>query len=223
MSMRLMRATLATIALSALTTLGGVGTAVATNDTTPPSAPKNLRVQSVSFTTATLTWSESADDSGWLQYETEVAASSQDVHRYAALEPMKSYTGLRQGLTYTASVVAVDAAHNKSAPVTLRFTTPVDTTAPSTPTSLRAVKSGGDLDVIVWNASTDNSGDVSYTLYSGSNPIYWTDDTRVSVFDLLFTLCVVNPGSTHTLTVQARDPSNHLSQRSQPLTVTFPN
>jgi hypothetical protein len=199
-----------------------VGTAAAENDVTPPTAPSGLRVRDLSFTTATLEWSPSTDDSGWLLYETEVSASG-DLQRFAAFEPSKRYERLRQGATYTATVVAVDGAHNRSAPVSIRFTTPVDTAPPTTPTNLRAVTRNGVLEAFEWDASTDNTGQILYTLASeGGLPWrYNSTGTRVTAREILDT-CAISPGSTHTVTVMARDASNLTSGKSRPITVTFP-
>lgn len=194
---------------------------VAAADTLAPPAPANLRVQSLSFTSVTLAWNPSADDSGWVMYEVEANALPRSFLRSGSTAPSKTVTGLTPGLTYTASVVAVDGSRNRSAPVSIRFTTPVDSTAPTTPTFLRAVTVNGVTDSIAWNASADSSA-VRYVLRSSGNRIFGTASTSVSVYELL-SLCVVVPGSTHSLTVEALDVHNNVSDRSSPVTVTFPH
>jgi len=193
---------------------------VAAEDSTPPSPPTNLQVQRLSFTEVTLRWSPSTDDSGWLLYEVEVRGPGY-LQSWAALEPTKTFTALPQGVTFTATVVAVDGAHNRSASTSIQFTTPIDTTTPTAPTNLRAVMTNGVLTAIAWDPATDNST-LTYYLFSGGNRIFGGTATSVSVQDLLYVYCIVLPGSTHTLTVQAIDISNHLSTASNTLTVTFP-
>jgi hypothetical protein len=194
---------------------------VAAADTQAPSAPANLRIQNLSFTSVTLAWSPSADDSGWVMYEVEASAQSRSLLRFGSTGPSKTVTGLRPGLTYTASVVAVDGSRNTSAPVSILFTTPVDSAPPTTPTFLRAVTANGVVDSISWGASSDSSA-VRYVLRSSGNRIFGTSKTSVTVSELL-DLCVVVPGSTHTLTVEALDAHNNVSGRSSPVTVTFPS
>lgn len=194
---------------------------VAAADTQAPSAPTNLRVQSLSSTSATLTWSPSSDESGWVMYEVAANALPRSLLRYGSTAPSKTITGLMPGLTYTVSVAAVDGSRNTSAPVSVRLTTPVDSTPPTTPANLSAVKVNGVVDSITWGASQDRSA-VRYVLRSGGNRIFGTQGTRVTALELLYLDCVVLPGSTHTLTVEALDAQNNVSGRSNPLTVTFP-
>jgi hypothetical protein len=194
---------------------------VAAADTLAPSAPANLRIQNLSFTSVTLAWSPSTDDSGWVMYEVQASAQSRSLLRFGSTGPSKTIGGLTPGLTYTASVVAVDGSRNTSAPVSILFTTPVDSTPPTTPSFLRAVTANGVVDSISWGASSDSSA-VQYVLRSSGNRIFGTSKTSVTVSELL-DLCVVAPGSTHTLTVEALDVHNNVSGRSGPVTVTFPS
>jgi hypothetical protein len=206
---------------TALTATMAPGTAVASTDTTPPTTPINLRVPNLSFSTVTLAWGASTDDSGWVIYEAEVKSLPRVLQRYAAFEPTKTFTGLQQGLTYTASVVAVDGALNRSAPVSIQFTTPVDTSAPTAPSNLRVV-ADASYGTLAWNPAVDDSDSLVYLIYADGTPIHGSNLPHVTIADLVFTYCVVDPGSTHSLTVRARDPGGNLSPPSEPLTVTFP-
>jgi hypothetical protein len=191
-------------------------------DTQAPPEPTNLRIVSLSFTSVSLAWNPVVDNSGWVEYEVEVAALPRSMLRYASITSGKTVDGLVPGLGYTASVVAVDGARNRSAPVSVRFTTPVDSTPPSTPSFLRAVTVDGRLDSITWGASTDASP-VRYILRSGGNFVFGTTGTRVTAQELLFLDCVVRPGSTHSLTVEAHDAHDNVSDHTIPVTVTFPS
>jgi len=206
-------------------TLAAVGTVlvpgVAAADTQAPSAPTNLRVQNVSFTSATLAWNPSADDSGWVMYEVEANALPRSLQRVGSTTSSKTVTNLTPGLTYTVSVVARDGSGNTSAPVTTRLTTLVDSTPPTTPTLLHAATANGVVDSIAWGASTDSSP-IRYILRSGGARIHGTTNTSVTAYELLYLDCVVLPGSTHTLTVEAVDAFDNVSGRSNPVTVTFP-
>jgi hypothetical protein len=217
---------LAALVLVALVAVPAAGVAHADvlDDTTPPTTPTNLRVVELSFNEVTLAWDASTDDSGWLMYETEVVASG-NAHRFGVVEPTRTYPLLVQGLTYTATVWAVDGARNLSDPVTIQFTTPVDSEPPSTPTDLRfEMRAGFPRGVITWDAAVDNSDSITYDLFVesafGSGPVAHPTDLQVSVGDLLDSH-VIQPGIPYTFSVEARDVAGNLSPRSAPLTLTF--
>jgi chitinase len=228
MMMRFTRSTFAVVAFILAAWLvgptGGVAAGPLPPDTTPPTTPTNLRVVDLSFNEVKLAWDAATDDSGGLTYETELNALPDDLQRWGALETTRTYT-VEQGLTYTASVWAVDGAHNMSAPATIQFTTPVDAEPPSVPTNLRfEVRQGFPRGVIAWDASVDNSSSITYDVYreigSGLGPLAHPRGLFVSVGDLLDRL-VIEPGQTYTFVVQARDVANNVSPLSAPLTMTF--
>lgn len=193
----------------------------AATDTGPPTAPTGLRVQNLSVGGVTLAWNPSTDDSGWLIYEVEISALPRDLKRGATTEPTARFTSLVPGATYTASVLAVDGDRNRSASASIQFTALFDTTAPTTPGNLRAVTRNGVLESIAWDASYDESP-LQYLLFSGSSVIASSGPPSISALELVVVQCLVQPGSTHTLTVQARDIHGNASGRSNPITVTFP-
>lgn len=217
MSINLARCGIGALATTVATVLAP---GVASADTSAPAVPTNLHMQTLSFTNAALAWHPAADNSGWVMYEIE-ARSAQSLVRLGSTTPRKTVNGLKPGLTYTATVVAVDGARNKSAPATIQFTTPVDRTPPTVPTLLQAATVNGLVDAITWHPSTDSSA-VRYVLRSSGNRIFGTNGTRVTARQLLYLDCVVLPGSTHTLTVEALDAFDNVSSRSRPVTVTFP-
>jgi fibronectin type III domain protein len=222
MSTRLVRCGIGALASTAAVVSTVLVPGVATADTQAPPAPTNLRIQNVSFTNATLAWNPSADDSGWVMYEIEANALPRSLQRSASTTPSKTITGLMPGVAYTVSVVAVDGSRNRSAPASVQLTTPVDSTPPTTPTILRPVMANGGVSAIAWEASTDSSA-VQYVLRSSGNRIFGTRATSVTSMELLYLDCVVAPGSTHTLTVEALDAHNNVSPPSSPVTVTFPS
>jgi hypothetical protein len=193
---------------------------VAAADTQAPPAPTNLRVQSISFTSATVSWSPSADDSGWVMYEVEANAAPRSLVRFGSTTTSKTITGLMPGVNYTVSVVALDGSGNRSAPASIPLSTGVDSTAPTTPSFLSAATRNGVVDSLSWGASADASA-VRYILRSSGNRLFGTTATSVTARQLL-DLCVVQPGSTHSITVEALDAFNNVSRRSSPVTVTFP-
>ncbi len=194
---------------------------VAAADTQAPPAPTNLRVQNRTFTSATLSWSPSADNSGWVMYEVQASALPRSLVRFGSTTPSKTVTGLTPGLNYTVSVVALDGSGNRSAPASIPLTTAVDSAPPTTPGFLRAATANGLVSSLSWGASADASA-VRYILRSSGLRLFGTTATSVTARQLLFLDCVVQPGSTHSLTVEALDAFNNVSGRSSPVTVTFP-
>lgn len=193
--------------------------AQAAGDTTPPTTPANLRVDALSYTWVTLAWNASTDNSGAPMYEARI--DSIPLSSVRTFETRQGFGGLDAGVRYTASVWAVDLAGNRSAAVSVTFTTlPRTQPPPAAPANLRPVFVNGVLHSIAWDA-TPYSTPVSYQLFSGANSVFATWGTSVTTFELLNYACL-DPGSTHTFTVQAIAEHNYLSEHSAPLTVTLP-
>jgi hypothetical protein len=212
------------------TLLAGLGTglvaalmpspASAAKDTTAPTAPTNLRVETVSHTWVRLAWDPSTDNAGAPMYEGRLHAP-EFPNGSRTFDTALGFGGLQAGTTYVASVFAVDLAGNQSAAVPIEFSTLARSgPPPSTPANLRAVYANGVLSSIAWDPSS-HSSPVSYQLYSGPDSLFATWGTSVSAFELIHH-AYVDPGSTHTFTVQAIGAGNYLSEHSQPLTATLP-
>jgi chitodextrinase len=106
-----------------------------------------------------------------------------------------------------ATVAAALAAMLTAAPAMAEA---ADTTPPTAPGNLHAV-SVSDTDIVLaWDASTDDSGSVTYVVFFDDNPTPFqtSGDTR---FDVRLNRAIgMTPGSTHTFQVRAEDPSgNH--------------
>ena len=209
-----------TAAAATATSLTVPGLAVA--DTTTPTPVSGLRVSDLSFNAASVAWNPATDDSGWVQYVIEVRNGTEYLQRFGVLDTARSFDDLGQGRTYTATVWARDGANNESAPVSIQFTTPVDTQAPAAPANLRAVQQNGEFTAVAWNAAADNSAPLTYVLRSGTQPILFTTALDITVFELVFIQCRLEPGSVHTLTVQAVDLAGNQSPLSNAITVQFP-
>jgi hypothetical protein len=99
--------------------------------------------------------------------------------------------------------------------------TPTDATTPLAPANLRSILHNGVVTAVTWDPVTDNSP-ITYRVRVDGNVVSSTTGTRVDLLDLLFALGYIQPGSTHTLTVDALEATNHLSPPSNSVTVTFP-
>ena len=98
-----------------------------------------------------------------------------------------------------------------------------DTVAPSAPANLREAAAKASGQVLTWDASTDNSGVISYyrVLVNGAQA-YRPRETSVSLDDLVRYQHVL-PGQTYTVAIQAVDPSGNRSASSNSMRVTIPS
>jgi fibronectin type 3 domain-containing protein len=91
-------------------------------DTAPPSQPGNLSATAVSATQVDLAWTASTDDVGVSGYE--ITRNGGTAGTVAGTATSYNDTGLTAGAAYSYSVVAVDAAGNRSPAATASATTP---------------------------------------------------------------------------------------------------
>lgn len=122
-------------------------------DTLAPSTPGNLTATVGSNNSITLQWSASTDDLEVTGYR--ISRDGAVVETVGAKTLGYTDANLVDGVTYTYSVVALDAANNASAPATLSRQLP-DTTPPSAPGNVIATQSGARNVTLSWTAATDN-------------------------------------------------------------------
>jgi len=135
------------------------------SDTTPPTAPSNLRAQAISSSEIDLSWGASTDSggSGLAGYSIERRVSGGSFSEIAKVDAnTTSYkdTGLSANTTYEYRVRAYDNAGNYSSysNTASATTLPSDTTPPTAPSNLRAQAiSSSEID-LSWEASTDSGG-----------------------------------------------------------------
>jgi hypothetical protein len=113
-------------------------------------------------------------------------------------------------LSLTASPILV-----AKKPVPTRTPVPIDKVPPTTPV-LSVTDVGPTHISLTWTASTDNGPIVRYWLYKNGAAIIQAGQTTS------FTLWFLEPGTTFTFTVQARDGSANWSSLSNAVTVTTP-
>jgi chitodextrinase len=121
-----------------------------------------------------------------------------------------------QVVATSAAVLAVLLAAGPAAMAATRS----DTTPPTAPGNLHAV-SVSDVDIVLaWDASTDDSGSVSYAVFFDDNPTPFETSADTG-FDVHSNRAIgMTPGSSHTFQVRAEDPSGNASFSSK-LTVAF--
>jgi chitodextrinase len=91
-----------------------------------------------------------------------------------------------------------------------------DKTPPTAPTNLRATSLGHKRVTLAWNASTDNSGSVTYSVNKDGQGFTVPQGLTTYTIDWL------SPGRTYTFYVVARDKSLNQSPPSNTVTVTTP-
>lgn len=149
-------------------------------DVTPPSVPGSPTVTPGS-TQATLNWTPSTDNVGVSGYVVAVAGLAEQT----VTATTATLDGLTPDTTYTATIVATDAAGNRSAAAEATFTTlpPPDTTAPSEPTALAVTGQSTTTGVVTWTAATDDVAVTGY-LVTAAGRTQEVSGTSATVTDL---------------------------------------
>jgi chitodextrinase len=185
-----------------LVVVGSV-TAATARDRTPPTAPTNLRVTSLSHKSVTLAWNPSTDNSGSFSYSV-----NKDGQSFTVPQTRTTYTidWLSPGQRYTFYVTAVDRALNQSGRSnTVTVTTPRDTTPPTAPQLSGTVRGPSQVS-LTWTQSTDDFSFVGYRIFANGVPVtehvnWWGERTVV--------LRHLAPARSYTFTVQASDSSGN--------------
>jgi fibronectin type 3 domain-containing protein len=150
--------------------LGDASTPVSatTPDQTAPTPPTNLTAEALADPARVeLSWTAAGDTAGVAGYE---------VSRDGAVigtSPTPSFTdaGVTGSTTYTYSVIAYDAAGNRSDPAAVQVTT-AETVPPSAPTGLTAAARSRPVQVqLEWQAATDDTGVSGYRVYRNGSSI----------------------------------------------------
>jgi chitodextrinase len=187
-------------------------TTPAAPDTTPPTQPGGLVVSATTATSVSLRWTASTDNVGVHHYEVSRDSGA------PASTTATAYTdsGLTPNTLYRYSVVAVDAAGNRSTAALVNGTTAPDTTPPTAPTGLAAAGVTATQVPLRWVAATDDVGVTGYRVYR--NGLLLGTSATTSYTDL-----TVSAATSYTYTVSALDAAgNESPQSSPPLTVTTP-
>lgn len=188
-------------------------------DTTPPRAPTNLRVTSVSGTSVGLAWTASTDNlrvaGYYVQRSDRTIAQVTGTTYTATNQPLSTDTAT----TYT--VRAYDAAGNVSPAsnvVEVKASSAItgDTSAPTAPTGLATNINSSNQVNLTWNASTDNLGVVGYNILRNGTKIATAGQTS-------FGDATAAAGTSYTYTVTAYDGAGNISPASNAASATTPS
>lgn len=151
---------IALLALFVSLLLSSSATSAAKGDRSAPTGPTNLRVTSITETTATLSWNPSTDNSGKLSYKLKIINLNNSAYNSLATisQTQTTYTAryLATNSPYSFAVYAVDGSGNQSATSnTANANTLADTTPPSTPVLEATVLAPAKVQ-LTWTKPTDN-------------------------------------------------------------------
>lgn len=156
-----MRVTVAVLAVAVLAV--GAPPALGAPDRTPPTKPGKARLVAKTQTSATIAWNASTDNSGSLSYVVHLWQDSRTV-TLPKSQTSYTWTGLRPNVQYYLWVEAVDPSNNKSTSDLVTVTTDRDTTPPSAPGNLRVTSVSASQVSLSWDASSDNTGILAYSV-----------------------------------------------------------
>ena len=179
-------------------------------DTTPPTKPGTPAAGEITETSIALSWAASTDEVGVTGYD--ILSGGTVVKSVTGASAVVD--GLTANTEYTFTVVAKDAANNKSAasdPVTARTKQAVDgqkPTAPGAPTAANITQTTIDLS---WAASSDNVGVTGYDVLSGGDVVASSEGASTTVTGL-------TANTEYTFTVVAKDAAGNVSDASPAVT-----
>ena len=196
----------------ALALVQASSTAWAARDRKAPTTPTDLRVTGTTSYSVSLAWNPSTDNSGQFSYVICCAYSNSATVGQQAT----SFTftaGLEAGRSFSLRIYARDAAGNYSGGSnTVTFRLPADTRPPTKP--LVSATDVGPTHVSLAWSSMEDGPHVWYTVYQDGSPVINGSESTSAVIPVL------QPGTTYTFTVKARDFGMNSSPLSDPLTAT---
>jgi chitodextrinase len=184
----------------------------AARDRKPPTTPTNLVVTGMTPYTVSLAWNPSTDNSGSVTYTICCANVSSETFPGPASSRVYR-AGLEAGRSFTLFIVARDAAGNYSKQSnSVTFTLPPDTTPPTKP--VVSVTDIGPTHVSLAWSSVEDGPNVWFNVSMNGSPVLNVSRDTSANFGPL------EPQTTYTFTVQARDFGGNLSPVSDPVSVT---
>ena len=214
----------AALALVAVLLFSASASSAGKGDRSAPTVPTNLTLTALSETTASFSWGASTDNSGKLSYRLRVTNLQNSAYNSLATiaQTQTTYTVnyLAPNSSYAFAVYAVDDKGNRSADSNIvSASTPADVTPPSTPVVQAAVIGPSQVQ-LTWARSTYN---LNYSLNMNGSPFtgnfYWLTTPPATLSVLVRHL---QPGSTNTFSVTARDGTGNNVATSAGVVVTTP-
>ncbi|UZM15196.1 fibronectin type III domain-containing protein [Pseudomonas kielensis] len=161
---------------------------VSTPDWTAPSTPGNLRASAITNSSVVLEWNASQDNVGVSGYELRNGSWLLDTVR----DTRYQVAGLSSNTNYSFSVIALDAAGNRSDGTVIWVTTSAESNAP---TELRLFRQLGRGD-LTWRPPVQSGGVTGYQVFLDGTFLRELSDTFISLYNL-------TPGTEHLFEVRA--------------------
>jgi chitodextrinase len=175
-------------------------------DNQPPTAPV-LTSSNLSFTSVNLNWSASTDNVGVSGYDVFVNGVKNNTTLLTGLS--YALSGLQSGTSYSVYVTARDSSGNTANSNTLSIQTPVpDTQPPSIPVLSAPAKTTTTID-LSWTAATDNVGVTGYDVF-----VNGIKNNSNNLQGFTYTINGLNPSTTYSIYVMAKDSSGNVSVSS---------
>ena len=177
-------------------------------DTGAPTAPGGLTGSLSGANSAVLSWTAATDNVGVTGYDVLEGTTK----KATVTGTSATVTGLAAG-AHGFTVVAFDAAGNRSAPagpVTVTVPTTTDQQPPTAPGTPVVTGTSASSVSLTWGAATDNVGVTAYDVYNGGTLAATTAGTSATVGGLA-------ADTSYTFTVKARDAAGNVSPASNPV------
>jgi chitodextrinase len=204
---------IAAIALVLIMVLGPSTASAVRQDRQRPTTPGNFRVTAKTAYTVSVAWDPSTDNSGNFNYHLSGAYGVPPAV-LPKTATSHTFTRLHPGNEYWLFIYARDAAGNNSGSVSATTRTLSDTTPPSTAPVVSVTEVGSTYVSLSWTPAQDDSPFLVYQVWVNGSP-YGYPGTSLST-----TLRLLEPETTYTFNVRARDEGNNWSPLSDPVTVT---
>jgi uncharacterized repeat protein (TIGR03806 family) len=189
---------------------------LAASDTSPPTAPTELRGTPSSGTSIGLAWRAASDSGGSGLKDYRVYRDGVNIATVTTTSFADS--GLTPNTSYSYQVSARDNADNesgRSAAVSASTPATVDSTAPTVPTGLNGTPSSGSSINLTWSPATDTGGSglKDYLVYRNGTHV-------ATVLSPSFVDNGLTPNTSYSYRVSARDNADNESNRSSAVPVS---
>ncbi|MCI2228095.1 endonuclease [Polaribacter sp. MSW13] len=179
-------------------------------DEEAPTAPTNVVLSNITYTTIDVAWTASTDNVAVSAYEIFVNG----VFNGETSNTTYNITDLIPSTSYTITVLAKDNAENESAQsAAVNTATLTDNTPPSVPTNITISNQTGTSFKVNWSASTDDISVGGYDIFVDSNLIGTTTE-------LSFVVTGLTVSTTYSVTLLAKDTANNQSVQSNAVSAT---
>ena len=194
----------------------GTNTQYGSSDAERPSVPTGLDATPASAVRVDLSWSPSSDNVGVTGYT--IYRDGSQIATVGGSSTAYQDTTVVPATTYVYTVDAFDAAGNHSAQSTSdSATTPADTQPPSDPSNLAATAVAPTRIDLSWSGSTDDVQLAGYDIFRGGQLLQSIGAVTT------FSDTTVNPSTTYSYQVRARDAAGNTSGFSNTDTETTPS